>query len=60
MKVKELIESLGKCDPEAEVRILTCDDNPLNEEYINFINGVITIVTEPRSNLSAVYIDSRS
>ena len=60
MRVKELIEALEKCDPEAEIRILTCDDNPINEEYIDFINGIIIIETEPKSNLSAVYIDSRT
>lgn len=60
MSVKELISELQKVDQNLDVRILTCDDNPLNEEGISFINGLITIMTEPRSNITAVYIDCRS
>lgn len=56
MKVKRLIEQLQKLDPESEVIVLCCDDNPINGDGVD-INRVFEI-TYADKNESVVYIDS--
>ena len=56
MRVKQLIEQLEKCNPESEVIVLTCDDNPLNGDGID-INRVLAINYVERA-VETVYIDS--
>lgn len=56
MRVKALIEQLQKCNPESEVIVLCCDDNPLNGDGID-INRVLAI-NYVESGIETVYIDS--
>lgn len=56
MRVKTLIEQLQKCNPESEVIVLCCDDNPLNGDGID-INRVLAI-NYAESDIETVYIDS--
>lgn len=56
MRVKTLIEQLQKCNPESEVIVLCCDDNPLNGDGID-INRVLAI-NYVESGIETVYIDS--
>ena len=56
MRVKTLIEQLQKCNPESEVIVLCCDDNPLNGDGIA-INRVLAI-NYVESGIETVYIDS--
>lgn len=56
MRVKTLIEQLQKCNPESEVIVLCCDDNPLNGDGID-INRVLAI-NYAESGIETVYIDS--
>lgn len=56
MRVKTLIEQLQKCNPESEVIVLCCDDNPLNGDGID-INRVLAI-NFAESGIETVYIDS--
>ena len=55
MRVKTLIQQLQKCDPEAEVLCLCCDDNPLNGDGFD-INRVFSIIYTDE-NETTVYID---
>lgn len=55
MRVKQLIEQLQKCDPEAEVLGLCCDDNPFNGDGFD-IKRVYEIKYADQ-NETAVYID---
>lgn len=58
MVVKELIKELTKLEKDGlsncEVRMLTCDDNPLRDEYVE-INGVFAI--NNHKTAEAVYLD---
>lgn len=56
MRVKTLIEQLQKCNPESEVIVLCCDDNPLNGDGID-INRVL-VINYAESGAETVYIDS--
>ena len=56
MRVKTLIEQLQKCNPESEVIVLCCDDNPLNGDGID-INRILAI-NYVESGIETVYIDS--
>lgn len=56
MRVKTLIEQLQKCNPESEVIVLCCDDNPLNGDGID-INRVL-VINYAESGVETVYIDS--
>ncbi|MGN1090083.1 MAG: hypothetical protein ACI4Q6_06735 [Huintestinicola sp.] len=56
MRVKQLIEQLQKCDPNSEVIVLCCDDNPLNGDGID-IKRVLAI-DYVESGVETVYIDS--
>ena len=56
MRVKTLIEQLQKCNPESEVIVLCCDDDPLNGDGID-INRVLAI-NYVESGIETVYIDS--
>lgn len=56
MRVKTLIEQLQKCNPESEVIVLCCDDNPLNGDGID-INRILAI-NYAESGIETVYIDS--
>lgn len=55
MRVKSLIEQLQKCNPEAEVLGLCCDDNPLNGDGFD-INRIFEIIYADK-NETTVYID---
>ena len=55
MRARQLIEQLKKCDPEAEVMLLCCDDDPLNGEGFD-INRVYEIRYADKSE-SIVYVD---
>lgn len=57
MRVKTLIEQLQKCNPESEVIVLTCDDNPINGDGIG-INQIFQITFADKSETTIVYIDS--
>lgn len=56
MKVHELITALSKCDASAEVRLLCCDDNPINGDGIE-VKGAYEIKNHPDSEVNGVYID---
>lgn len=55
MRVKQLIEALNKCDLDAEVLGLCCDDNPLNGEGFD-INRIFEIKYADK-NETVVYIN---
>lgn len=55
MRVKQLVEVLNKCDPDAEVLGLCCDDNPLNGEGFG-VNHIFEIRYADK-NETVVYID---
>lgn len=57
MRVKTLIEHLQKCNPESEVIVLCCDDNPINGDGID-INQIFQITFADKSETTIVYIDS--
>lgn len=55
MKVKRLIEQLQKLNPESEVIVLCCDDNPINGEGVD-INQIFQIFFADKGE-KIVYID---
>lgn len=55
MRVKQLIEQLQKCDPEAAVMLLCCDDNPLDGE--GFDVKMVYEIKYADANETIVYVD---
>ena len=55
MRVKQLIERLQKCDLEAEVMLLCCDDNPLDGE--GFDVKRVYEIKYADENETTVYVD---
>lgn len=56
MKVKELMDILGKTDKESEVRIVTQYDDFTGEKYHNEISDV-QIGTEDEENVIVLFSD---
>lgn len=57
--IKQLTALADKGYGSMEVRLLCCDDNPINDDGIP-INGAYVILGHPNKNIDGVYIDGTS
>ena len=57
--INQLTALADKGFGDMEVRLLCCDDNPINNDGIP-INGAYVILGHPNKNVDGVYIDGTS